>query len=118
MANKKLTEEEMKNVNPAEFTYNQEQTVEINAKLFEALIQTFQQEMQEERKVFYPEQLDEEGLPDIQKTAESEDGKVFLTDKGRYFLNIYLDLMTQKANDIQNGVAVKKEKNKSMSRVD
>ena len=116
--NKKLTEEEMKNINPFEYTYGNEQTVEINAKLFEALIQVFSQEMQEERKVFYEEQLDKEGLPDIQKTAENQKAKVFLTDKGRYFLNFYMDLMGLHAENIQNGIAVEKEKQNEMKKVE
>ena len=115
---KKKTEEEMKNIKPFDYTYQNNQKVEIHGKLLEAFIEFLNSEVQEERKIFYPEQVDEENLPDIQKTAENEEAKVFLTEKGRYVLNLYLDCMSIFADSIQNGVAVKKEQNKGMSRVD
>lgn len=114
---KKLTKEELKDVIPSDYTYGTTQEVKLNAKLFEACIHIFQQEMKEERKIFHPEQLDEEGLPDIQKTAESRESKVFYTDKGQYFLNLYLDLMSIHAYNIQEGVAVKKEEANGIKKV-
>lgn len=113
----KKTEEELKDINPFDYGYKPDQKVEVSGFLFAQMQKSLMDIMEDERREFFEEFEDEEGQADIKKTLENRKAKTFYTDRGRYFLRLYYEIMTEHGKNIEEGVAVPLEELK-MKKVD
>jgi hypothetical protein len=101
-----MSKKDLENTNPFDYAYKPEQEVTISGFLFGQMQKALMDMMEEERKDFFEEYQDENGLPDIQKTLENTHPKTFYTDRGRFYLRLYLEIMNKHGENIKKGVAV------------
>jgi hypothetical protein len=114
---KKKEKRDLESVNPFDFGYKPDQAVEVSGFLFAQMKKSLMDIMKDERKEFFEEIQDEDDQADIEATLENRKPKTYYTDRGRYFLRLYYEIMIEHGKNIESGVAVPLEELK-MNKVD
>lgn len=125
---KKKTQEELENSNPFDFTYEDGVKVEIEGSYLEELIRVTKTAVDEETKVFFPEQytyVDEKGnevsadtkgarmVPDAYATVANRNSVNYLTPLGQVALRAHMLLLETHSQAVKSGKAVSKKELKT-----
>lgn len=124
----KKDQKELENSNPFDFTYEDGVKVEIEGSYLEELIRVTNSVVEQETKVFFPEQkvfIDSEGnevkegtegarlVPDAYSTIANRNSVNYVTPLGQVALRAHMLLLEAHSEGVKSGKAISKEELKA-----